>query len=88
MNFKELLSCGNSECCIYDMSETRQVAVGDFLLIKGTKYPKVANALVHKSPAMAKGPLGNVINRLVLKVDVHELRDQRTPSKVARATKV
>ena len=43
---------------------------------------------MHKSPAMAKGPLGNVINRLVLKVDVHELRDQRTPSKVARATSV
>ena len=34
VNFKELLSCGNSECCIYDMSETRQVAVGDFLLIR------------------------------------------------------
>ena len=92
VNFEELLCCGKSEHCIFDMGQTQQAAVGDMLLIKGTKYPKVSNALVHKSPEKKFDDEGNVISRLVLKVDVHALKGEDAaiggPSVLARAIKV
>ena len=70
VNVDELTACSESEHCIYETSKTQQAAVGDMLLIKGTKYPKVANGLVHKSPAVRYDDAGAIIKRLVLKVDV------------------
>ena len=40
VNVDELTACSESEHCIYETSKTQQAAVGDMLLIKGTKYPK------------------------------------------------
>jgi tetratricopeptide (TPR) repeat protein len=90
VNFKELLCCGESEHCIYDMSQTEQVAVGGMLLIKGSKFPDVSNPLVHKSPAKRYDSAGNIISRLVLKVDVHALKSdsEHTAVGAARAIKV
>ena len=65
----ELEHCGNNDCVVRDPEEVESVAVGDFLFIKGTKYPRVSNALVHKSPDVRYDEEGNVLNRLVLKVD-------------------
>ncbi len=92
VNFDELLHCGKCEHCIHDAKATQHVAVGDILLIKGTKYPAVANALVHKSPEKRYDADGKIISRLVLKVDVSSLPSQagralRAPA-VARAIKV
>ena len=74
VNFEELECCGKSEHCILDAGQTQQAAVGDILLIKGTKYPAVPNALVHKSPERRYDDAGNIISRLVLKVDVPALQ--------------
>jgi hypothetical protein len=56
----------------------RCVAVGDVLLIKGTQFPDVRNALVHKSPEKRYDADGNVISRLVLKVDTDTPRRDPT----------
>lgn len=93
------LHCGKCEKCIHDATQTASVAVGDLLLIKGTRFPGVAdnglagvaNALVHKSPEKRFDAAGEIINRLVLKVDVDELWSEsagpgnKAPDAVARA---
>lgn len=73
----ELKNCGNNDCVIRDPAQIEHVAVGDLLLIKGTKYPQCSNALVHKSPEKRYDAQGNVVNRLVLKVDVDALPQLR-----------
>ena len=61
VNFEELHCCGKSEHCIYDLGQTQQAAVGDLLLMKGTKFPTLGggvDALVHKLWAGAGAPEG------------------------------
>jgi hypothetical protein len=72
VNFWELEHCGNNECIIHDKERIESVAVGDLLLIKGTKYPQLSStALVHKSPDKRYDvSTGAILNRLVLKVDL------------------
>ena len=81
INFWELEHCGNNDCVIHDPKAIESVAVGDMLLIKGTKFPgarpqgpftdrSAHHALVHKSPEVRYHSNGRVLNRLVLKVDV------------------
>ena len=72
VDFDELLNCGKDEHCIRDPSATAFAAIGDMLLIKGTNFPNVPNALVHKSPAKHYQD-GQLVSRLVLKVDVISL---------------
>ena len=67
------------------MSQTQQAAVGDILLIKGTKFPKVSNALVHKSPAKRYDGAGKILSRVVLKVDVPAIKSEHTADKGADA---
>mmetsp|Transcript_42862 Transcript_42862/g.71274 ORF Transcript_42862/g.71274 Transcript_42862/m.71274 type:complete len:265 (+) Transcript_42862:146-940(+) len=69
VNFWELEHCGNNDHIIRDATKVESAAVGDILLIKGTKFPGVFNALVHKSPSKLYDDAGNILNRLVLKVD-------------------
>ena len=95
VNFEELHCCGKSEHCIYDLGQAQQAAVGDLLLMKGTKFPTLGggvDALVHKSPEKRYDSAGGIIYRLVLKVDVHALKAERTagewPSLLARETTV
>lgn len=73
VNFWELEHGGNNDCILHDPENTESVAVGDLLLIKGTKFPQVSNPLVHKSPEKRYDHRGNIQNRLILKVDVDEL---------------
>ena len=72
VNFWELEHCGNNECIIHDKERIESVAVGDLLMIKGTKYPQLSStALVHKSPDKRyDASTGAILNRLVLKVDL------------------
>ena len=96
VNFEALTCCGKSEHCIYNASQVQQAAIGDMLLLKGTKYPDVSHALVHKSPEKQYDGEGNIINRLVLKVDVPALKSEQRvgggpgfmPARMARAIKV
>ena len=49
--------------------------------MKGTKFPTLGggvDALVHKSPEKRYDSAGGIIYRLVLKVDVHALKAERT----------
>jgi len=69
----ELEHCGNNDCILRDPNAVEHVAVGDLLLIKGKRFPQVSNPLVHKSPEKRYNDRGNVVNRLVLKVDADEL---------------
>ena len=82
MNFSELNNGGDNCCIIRDAEKVECADVGDILLIKGTKYPRVSNALVHKSPDK-RYDAGNVINRLILKVDVAALPPRPTAARHA-----
>ena len=75
VNFGELRNCGHNSCVIRDASQVFAVDVGDFLCIKGIKYPEGASGLVHKAPETRYHPDGRVIQRLCLKVDVSELAE-------------
>jgi hypothetical protein len=90
VDFWELQHCGNNKCIIRDPKLVESVAVGDLLLIKGTRFPlphgtarsiKASNALVHKSPEVRFDQQGGVQNRLVLKVDVYELPAASGPAR-------
>mmetsp|Transcript_87661 Transcript_87661/g.253166 ORF Transcript_87661/g.253166 Transcript_87661/m.253166 type:complete len:251 (-) Transcript_87661:281-1033(-) len=70
VDFWELKNCGNNDCIIRDPSKVYQVRVGDIFFIKGDMYPAGANGLVHKSPVSKYHLGGEVVNRLVLKVDL------------------
>jgi len=72
----ELENCGNNDCIIRDTSKIRQISVGDMLFIKGRGFPQGAKGLVHKSPAVTESG-GMVLNRLVLKVDVPIVGENR-----------
>ena len=73
VDFWELENGGDN--IIKDESKVCAVATGDFFLMKGKSYPQGANGIVHKSPENCYHEDGRVVNRLILKVDVPELRD-------------
>jgi hypothetical protein len=70
VDFWELKNCGNNDCVVRDSSKVLAADVGDVLFMKGTKFPTVANGLVHRSPEKLFHANGNVMNRLLLKVDL------------------
>jgi len=70
VDFHELYYCGNNDCIIKDKSQLRSANVGDIVMIKGSKFPGKAKALVHKSPEVAYYDTGDVQARLLLKVDI------------------
>jgi hypothetical protein len=76
VDFWELNNCGNSDCIIREKSKIRNVGVGDILFMKGTRYPYGAKGLVHKSPEKRYHKDGRILNRLILKIDVKELRSE------------
>mmetsp|Transcript_15069 Transcript_15069/g.34305 ORF Transcript_15069/g.34305 Transcript_15069/m.34305 type:complete len:167 (-) Transcript_15069:65-565(-) len=68
----ELENCGNNECIIKDVKKVKSVALGDMLFIKGRHFPRLrkgSKGLVHKSAKLTYTSHGQIINRLVLKVD-------------------
>lgn len=71
VDFWELQHCGNNDCIIGDASKVESVDVGDILFIKGKKYGRGSPALVHKAPPKRYHEDGRIVNRLVMKVDVH-----------------
>merc|ERR1740121_1284600 len=75
VDFWELKNCGNNACVIRDVHQIFAVDVGDFLCIKGTKYPTGASGLVHKAPEKRYHSDGRVVKRLCLKIDVPELAE-------------
>ena len=70
VNHWELTNGGSNERIIHDVDAVEAVATGDILFIKGSKYPHGVKGLVHKSPEKRYKEDGNILNRLVLKVDV------------------
>lgn len=70
VDFWELENCGKNECVLKDRSQVRSADVGGMLFMKGTKFPSGANGLIHKSPEPQFHANGNVMNRLLLKVDL------------------
>lgn len=70
IDFWELQHCGNNKCIIRNTDDIKSVDVGDILFIKGTGFPKGVSGLVHKSAEKKYNKDGDIINRLVLKVDV------------------
>ena len=70
VDFWELNNCGNNACIIKQPDQVFAVDVGDMLFIKGTLFPCGPNGLVHRAPEKRYHSNGNIINRLVLKIDV------------------
>ena len=83
VNHWELRHCGNNDCIILDKDAVETIGVGDILFIKGTKFPRGATGLVHKSPQKRYHEDGRILNRLVLKVDVMELDEEAMIAKPA-----
>lgn len=71
VDFWELENCGNNACIIRDVRQIKSVDVGDFLFMKGTKWPTGAAGIVHKSPEWRYHPDGRILNRLCLKIDIY-----------------
>jgi len=71
----ELYHGGSNEEIIRDESVVHSGNVGDMVMIKGLKYPGKGKGLVHKSPEI-RYKHGNVMTRLILKVDVMELEQE------------
>lgn len=69
VNF-EHLDCGGCDDLIRDEAQIFSADVGDILFMKGTLFPATANGLVHRSPPKRWHANGQVMNRLLLKVDV------------------
>eukprot|EP00933_Yihiella_yeosuensis_P031650 TRINITY_DN2521_c0_g1_i5.p1 TRINITY_DN2521_c0_g1~~TRINITY_DN2521_c0_g1_i5.p1 ORF type:complete len:317 (-),score=37.42 TRINITY_DN2521_c0_g1_i5:679-1569(-) len=67
----ELENCGKNECVIHDKSKICSANVGDILFMKGKKYPKGKQGLVHKSAEKSYHSDGSIVNRLTLKIDTH-----------------
>jgi hypothetical protein len=73
VDFWELENCGNNDCIIRDKSQVYHANVGDFVMIKGSRFPGNAKGLVHKSPEVKYHANGEVQARLVLKVDIQDI---------------
>lgn len=85
INYWELENCGCNDKIIRDTEQIEHVGVGDILFIKGTRFPQGANGLVHRSPDKRfHEEDGRIVNRLVLKVDVHSVGE--APTRAAPAT--
>jgi len=59
------------EGIVPDASKIVSVNVGDILFMKGAKYPTSPNGLIHRSPPTRFHKNGDVVSRLLLKVDVN-----------------
>eukprot|EP00419_Tripos_fusus_P022309 CAMPEP_0172715706 /NCGR_PEP_ID=MMETSP1074-20121228/67700_1 /TAXON_ID=2916 /ORGANISM="Ceratium fusus, Strain PA161109" /LENGTH=280 /DNA_ID=CAMNT_0013540311 /DNA_START=34 /DNA_END=876 /DNA_ORIENTATION=- len=70
VDFWELDNCGNNLHIVRDGAQIFSVGAGDVLFMKGLTFPGNVNGLVHKSPDKRYHRDGNLMNRLVLKVDV------------------
>lgn len=70
VDFWELKNCGNNDCIIRDSSQVYSAKVGDALFMKGTKFPSAARGLIHRSPPKHYHATGQVMHRLLLKVDL------------------
>jgi len=71
----ELENCGNNDCVIKDKQHIKSVDVGDMLFIKGRHFPRLragSKGLIHKSPKLKYQENGELLHRLVLKVDVKD----------------
>jgi len=71
----ELENCGNNDCIIKDERKVKSVALGDMLFIKGQHFPRLrkgSKGLIHKSAKLKYRDDGQILNRLVLKVDVRK----------------
>mmetsp|Transcript_6805 Transcript_6805/g.12068 ORF Transcript_6805/g.12068 Transcript_6805/m.12068 type:complete len:298 (+) Transcript_6805:49-942(+) len=75
VDFHELYNRGTNDAITHDKSRIRAANVGDMVLIKGKKYPGTGKSLVHKSPEISYDCNGRVQTRLILKVDVLNLRN-------------
>ena len=71
VDFWELEKCGCNDKILKDQSKACALGVGDVLFMKGRKFPHGEKGLVHRSPDVQYHENGLVVNRLVLKVDVH-----------------
>ena len=72
VNLWELENGGSNDRIIRNVDEVESVGVGDILFIKGSEFPHGEAGLVHKSPEKRYHEDGRVVNRLLLKVDVHQ----------------
>lgn len=70
VDFWELENCGNNDCIIQDKSKICSANLGEFFFMKGQKFPSEANGLVHRSPEKCYHANGEIVNRLLLKVDL------------------
>jgi hypothetical protein len=81
VDFWELENCGNNQCILRAGSEVHSTSVGGILFMKGKSYPSVCasgeKGLVHRSPDPQLHANGNVMNRLLLKVDL--VQNSRIP---------
>lgn len=65
------LDKGDKTDLIRDESQIISCAVGDVLFMKGVRFPGALNGLIHRSPPKRYHESGQVMNRLLLKVDVN-----------------
>jgi hypothetical protein len=74
VDFWELENCGNNKCILREGSMVYSTSVGGILFMKGKTYPSACasgeKGLVHRSPDPQRHANGNVMNRLLLKVDL------------------
>lgn len=61
-----------SKNVVFDELRATSASTGDLLLIKGLRFPHSINGLVHKAPENAYHPNGEIVDRLVLKVDMFD----------------
>jgi len=73
VNFWEMEHCGNNDHIIRDKAKIMSCNVGDYMMIKGMKYPAKVNGLVHKSPETQYDENRKVQNRILLKVDIQDM---------------
>lgn len=70
VDFWQLENRGTNEQVVRDERNVCVAGVGDIMLMKGKAFPHEVNALVHRSPGLSLGADGNMLTRLLLKVDV------------------
>ena len=69
VNQDQFLGGGGNEAIICDEKDVKQVAVGDILFIKGQQFPEGETGLVHKSAEIEYDKSGELVYRMVLKID-------------------
>jgi len=74
VNFQHF-DCGSCTDLIRDETQIFSADVGDILFMKGLHFPGSATGLVHRSPPKQYHASGEVVNRLLLKVDLDNVVD-------------